>query len=209
MEREELEKLAEGGFSIREISKMVNLSFTSVRYWLSKYKIKTKGKKSKDNWTEENLKLALENSECKIDVFRFLEISPSAGNYKTLKKYLKKYSIDESSIRYKYDRGNKWNKKYSNSEVFCKNSTFTATRLKQRILEDDLLSYKCDICGNLGEWNNKELVLQIDHINGDNSDAVIENLRFLCPNCHSQTETFSMGGKRLVEKQKKIKQITK
>ena len=40
-------------------------------------------------------------------------------------------------------------------------------------------------------WNGIPLVLQLDHINGINNDNRIENLRFLCPNCHSQTTTFS------------------
>ena len=43
---------------------------------------------------------------------------------------------------------------------------------------------KCQI------WNDKKLSLQLDHINGDNSDNRLENLRFLCPNCHTQTETY-------------------
>lgn len=51
--------------------------------------------------------------------------------------------------------------------------------------------YKCDICLNTGEWNNKSLSLQVDHIDGNSSNDNIENLRFLCPNCHSQTDTFT------------------
>lgn len=49
--------------------------------------------------------------------------------------------------------------------------------------------YKCTIC-KITEWNNREIVLEIDHINGDNTDNRIENLRYLCPNCHSQTDTY-------------------
>jgi RNA polymerase subunit RPABC4/transcription elongation factor Spt4 len=41
------------------------------------------------------------------------------------------------------------------------------------------------------EWNGKVLTLQVDHINGVNDDHRLENLRFLCPNCHSQTPTYA------------------
>lgn len=54
-----------------------------------------------------------------------------------------------------------------------------------------LLEHKCQECGILPEWRGKKLVLQLDHIDGDNSNNVLSNFRFLCPNCHSQTETFT------------------
>jgi hypothetical protein len=49
----------------------------------------------------------------------------------------------------------------------------------------------CSECGQLPTWNDKPLVLQLDHKNGDKFDDREENLRFLCPNCHSQTPTFA------------------
>jgi hypothetical protein len=53
-------------------------------------------------------------------------------------------------------------------------------------------------------WNNKNLTLQIDHINGIHSDNSISNLRFLCPNCHSQAET-SFGSKLKGKERLKIR----
>jgi len=64
-----------------------------------------------------------------------------------------------------------------------------------------MLDYKCNYCGNDGEYNGKPLSLHLDHINGINDDNRLDNLRFLCPNCHSQTETY--GGKS--NKQIKVK----
>ena len=61
-----------------------------------------------------------------------------------------------------------------------------ATEIKEGLKED-----KCEICGCSNEWNGKPLILQLDHINGNHSDNRLENLRIVCPNCHSQTETFS------------------
>lgn len=82
------------------------------------------------------------------------------------------------------------------NEVLVENSSYLNTSsLKQRILKAGLLEYKCALCGNEGRWQGKNLVLQLDHINGIHNDHRLDNLRFLCPNCHSQTDTYA--GKNL------------
>lgn len=83
------------------------------------------------------------------------------------------------------------NATYSLDEILVKDSTYAnISSLKRRLLKENRLEYKCACCG-ISEWQGKPLTLQLDHINGINNDHRIENLRFLCPNCHSQTETYA------------------
>lgn len=51
--------------------------------------------------------------------------------------------------------------------------------------------YECNEC-HVSDWNGKPLQLQIDHVDGNNKNNVVENLRYLCPNCHTQTETWGV-----------------
>jgi len=62
--------------------------------------------------------------------------------------------------------------------------------VRQYLIERDI--YECSECG-IKEWNGKSISLQLDHINGNNKDNRLENVRWLCPNCHSQTDTWGTG----------------
>lgn len=79
-------------------------------------------------------------------------------------------------------------------QVLTKDSGYNRTRLKDRLVEEGLIEYKCACCG-LTEWNGKPISLQLHHINGINNDNRLSNLQLLCPNCHSQTENFGTKGK--------------
>ncbi|MFD6426283.1 HNH endonuclease [Streptomyces sp. NPDC060198] len=70
-------------------------------------------------------------------------------------------------------------------------ATRTRTALLRRALDDIGVPHTCSACGLGNTWQGKHLALEIDHINGDRLDDRRENLRYLCPSCHSQTETFS------------------
>ena len=109
---------------------------------------------------------------------------------KVMKKVIDTYNIDTSHFR-PFKRTNQ-KPIYSLEEILVPNSKYeNIARLKKRILKAGLLKYECECCGNKGEWNDKPLVLQLDHKDGNHNNHSIENLRFLCPNCHSQTNTYS------------------
>lgn len=80
------------------------------------------------------------------------------------------------------------------------NPSSRSITVKRYILRNNLLPYECVLCGMGPEWNGKPITLQLDHINGINNDHRLENLRILCPNCHSQTDTFA--GKNITRKPK-------
>lgn len=87
------------------------------------------------------------------------------------------------------------------SELLVKNSRYiSSSSLKSKLIKHKLLKYQCCICNNDGNHFGKPLVLQLDHINGERNDNRIENLRILCPNCHTQTETFCGKHKKIKEK---------
>jgi hypothetical protein len=78
----------------------------------------------------------------------------------------------------------------SDEHIFKHGDKRRNTTVKNYVLEKKLIPYVCYTCGQLPEWNEKPLALQLDHKDGDPTNDVKENLGFLCPNCHSQTDTF-------------------
>lgn len=119
-----------------------------------------------------------------------LDLSDSKINRSLIKAYIKDNNIDISHFTFtaNYMRVVRTLK----LEDLCENSERNRGNIKDYIVRNNLLNHtKCSICNILNEWNGKKLILQLDHINGVNNDHRLENLRFICPNCHSQTSTYS------------------
>lgn len=146
--------------------------------------------------TAQEFETLVKTSTSRSDIFVKLRLRKGGEAFKIINRRLKRESVDISHfIKGGRNGGNGNNRLYSNEEVYCINSKIKDIRC--RVLSDKIMLYKCCKCKNDGKWMNDDLTLELDHINGDRYDNRKENLRWLCPNCHSQTTTFCGKRKRL------------
>ena len=150
------------------------------------------------------LKKIVEKSTSLTDVLRQIGFKAHGSNYNTLKKALNEYKIDYSHIRLgpKQNLGRKFPSPSNTidlKDILVEKSYYPSGRLRLRLIKEGILKNECAECELQQFWNNKPLTLTLDHINGIGTDNRIVNLRILCPNCHSQTDTFAGRNLRKIE----------
>lgn len=144
------------------------------------------------SWTENDLKKAVQNSKSIRQVLFCLHLVPAGGNYSQVQKFFKLYKIDTSHFT-----GRGWSKglrgigkaKIELKNILVRDSTFQSFKLKKRLFVEKLKPQHCEECGWHTTSEDGRLPLELDHINGDSKDNRLENLRVLCPNCHSLKPT--------------------
>jgi Zn finger protein HypA/HybF involved in hydrogenase expression len=151
---------------------------------------------------------AVSTSNSYAEVLKKLNLTQSGSMQGRIKKEVSELQLDISHFT-----GQRWNKgktalddsriftKYD-TDVFVNNSQFSKTYIRKLVIQKKLIDYKCALCANDGKWLDKQLSLQLDHINGNSQDQRLENLRFLCPNCHSQTDTYCAKNKKFTSTKK-------
>jgi hypothetical protein len=145
-------------------------------------------------WNDEKLIAAVKNNKSVAGVLKDLGICTYGSNYRAFKVNVSRLNFDISHFTgqgHLHGKRHNWGNGRPLTDLLVENSDCKSYHsLKLRLIKNNLLSNRCYIC-QINEWNNAPLKLQLDHINGNNTDNRIENLRLICPNCHSQTSTFA------------------
>ena len=182
---------------LEEAIKIHNTSLSSVRTAVAKGRlprIEVPRKKGYNHYSIEELQAAVELATCVSDVTRMLDITQCTFNITRIQQLCKEHDISMNHFDVKASfRRNK--ESWEFADIFCDNSGFDRTRLRPAAIKHGLYTGICSECGVGEQYNNKPLTIELDHINGKCRDNRMENLRWLCPNCHSQTPTFKKGAK--------------
>ena len=137
-----------------------------------------------DEYEVDEIRQFVNDSRNYKEVLKRIGYTNFSGNTtKTLQNYLKKHNISTDHFQLCNTK-----RTLTKEDVFCDNS-----QVNQSVLRRWYKKYKnptnCNICGIPTIWNEKYLELTLDHINGNNHDNRLENLRWVCPNCNSQLDT--------------------
>ncbi len=144
-------------------------------------------------YTKELLEPVVQKSINYSDVVRNLGLKLAGGTVNHIKSRIEKFNISTDHFsKAPWNKGKQSNFRKKSSDILIllpPNSHRAKSHQLKRALIEEGIGYICLECG-INKWNNKKLTLDVDHKDGDWKNNLKENLRFLCPNCHSLTKTY-------------------
>nr|WP_303710648.1 HNH endonuclease [Kutzneria buriramensis]WKX09535.1 HNH endonuclease [Kutzneria buriramensis] len=150
-------------------------------------------------WTREILQEAVSASMNMSDVLRRLGLEVVGGHHTHISRKIKAYGIDTSHFQIPTQRGEVRRTRTAEGILVEQPAErarrIQSSRLKRAMLERGA-EERCALCGLGAVWLGEPLPLEVDHIDGNWRNNRMENLRFLCPNCHSTTDSYRGRGKR-------------
>jgi hypothetical protein len=153
----------------------------------------------KRSWKLEQLEEAVQSCFSYRQVLMKLGLREAGGNYAQIRQYIKEYNLDARHFTGKgWNKGLKFNPKpkIPLEKILVENSTYQSFKLKNRLFVEGLKEKRCEECGWAEVSSDGYLPLELDHINGNRMDNRLENLRVLCPNCHSLKPTHRGRNKK-------------
>lgn len=149
----------------------------------------------RNRYTVDEIRAAVKSAMCMSDVLRNLGLSTHGTNSTTIYTIMEKHSI--STAHFDVAGSMQRNKhRWIRDDIFTEHSPIPRSTVNAQVRRYAVLGEEvCSECGVGTVYHNKPLRLTVDHINGINDDNRVENLRWLCHNCHSQTDDFQGKGK--------------
>ncbi|MEU9175126.1 HNH endonuclease signature motif containing protein [Streptomyces sp. NPDC048420] len=152
-------------------------------------------------WTREILEPAVAVSASVNEVLRRLGLEVVGGHHTNISRRIKAYGIDTShfSLVVRTERQRYNQRRRTAQEILTEDTSTHARRVPssrlKRAMREVGVDDQCALCGIEGVWLGEPLPLEVDHIDGNWRNNRIENLRLLCPNCHSTTDSYRGRGK--------------
>lgn len=146
----------------------------------------------KRSWSNTDLEQAVLTSKSVRSVLIKLGLIPAGGNYQHVSSTITSLGLNTShftGMGWRRDRKFDFVPQKSLAEILVEDSDFQSFKLKKRLYREGLKTAKCELCGWAEQSKDGRIPVELDHVNGNHRDNRLDNLRILCPNCHSLQST--------------------
>lgn len=144
-------------------------------------------------YTYDDVIKAVKESKSIANTLKLLGLKPKGGNYRTIKNFFKDNNIDINHFTgQRHNIGDDYkriNKEIPLIKYLVNDIILSSSRLKKRLIKEGVKENKCENC-ELNEWMGGKIPLELHHMDGNHYNNLLNNLKILCPNCHTLTPNY-------------------